>query len=66
MNSPDAKHDQLFTEKVQNLIRDYLDSIQYNVKVIQEFTDGCPFSINLEIVLDLLKTFALNMTTISS
>ena len=57
--SPDDKHDQFFTEKVQNLIRDYLDSIQYNVKV-------APFSINLEIVLDLLKTFALNMTTISS
>jgi hypothetical protein len=31
--SPDDKHDQFFTEKVQNLIRDYLDSIQYNVKV---------------------------------
>ena len=38
--SPDDKHDQFFTEKVQNLIRDYLDSIQYNVKVIHEFTDG--------------------------
>ena len=60
--SPDDKHDQFFTEKVQNLIRDYLDSIQYNVKVIHEFTDG----INLELVLDLLKTFALNMTAISS
>ena len=34
--SPDDKHDQFFTEKVQNLIRDY--SIQYNVKVIHEFT----------------------------
>jgi hypothetical protein len=40
--SPDDKHDQFFTEKVQSLIRDYLDSIQYNVKVIHEFTDGCP------------------------
>ena len=40
--SPDDKHDQFFTVKVQNLIRDYLDSIQYNVKVIHEFTDGCP------------------------
>ena len=37
--SPDDKHDQLFTEKVQTLIRDYLDSIQYNVKVIHEFTN---------------------------
>jgi hypothetical protein len=36
--SPDDKRDQFFTEKVQNLIRDYLDSIQYNVKVIHEFT----------------------------
>ena len=25
--SPDDKHDQFFTEKVQNIIRDYLDSI---------------------------------------
>ena len=49
--SPDDKHDQIFTEKVQNLIRDYLDSILYNMKVIHEFTD----SINLEFVLDLLK-----------
>ena len=40
--SPDDKHDQFFTVKVQNLIRDYLDSIQYNVKVIHELTDGCP------------------------
>jgi hypothetical protein len=38
--SPDDKHDQCFTVKVQNLIRDYLDSIQYNVKIIHEFTDG--------------------------
>ena len=38
--SPDDKHDQFFTVKVQNLIRDYLDSIQYNVKIIHEFTDG--------------------------
>ena len=43
--SPDDKHDQFFTEKVQNLIRDYLDSIQHNVKVIHEFTDGCPRSV---------------------
>ena len=42
MISPDDKHDQFFTAKVQNLIRDYLDSIQYNVKVIHEFTDECP------------------------
>jgi hypothetical protein len=44
--SPDDKHDQFFTEKVQNFIREYLDSIQYNVKVIHEFTDrGMPRSV---------------------
>ncbi|CAC5415730.1 unnamed protein product [Mytilus coruscus] len=40
--SPDEKHDQFFTQKVQTLVKEYLDSIRYDVKVIHEFTDGCP------------------------
>jgi hypothetical protein len=30
--SPDDKHDQFFTVKVQNLTQDYLDSIRYKWK----------------------------------
>ncbi|CAC5391636.1 unnamed protein product [Mytilus coruscus] len=40
--SPDEKHDQFFTQKVQTHVKEYLDSIRYDVKVIHEFTDGCP------------------------
>ncbi|CAC5424453.1 unnamed protein product [Mytilus coruscus] len=40
--SSDEKHDQCFTSKVQSLVKEYLDSISYNVNVFHEFTDGCP------------------------
>ncbi|CAC5405674.1 unnamed protein product [Mytilus coruscus] len=39
--SSDEKHDQCFTSKVQSLVKEYLDSISYNVNVFHEFTDGC-------------------------
>jgi len=40
--SPDDKHDQYFTSTVQSLIKEYLDSISYDINTIHEFTDGCP------------------------
>ncbi|CAG2208954.1 unnamed protein product [Mytilus edulis] len=40
--SSDEKHDQCFTSKVQSLVKEYLDSISYNVNVFHEFTDDCP------------------------
>lgn len=39
--SPDLKHDHHFTHNVQSLICEYLHSIQYDVKTVHEYTDGC-------------------------
>ena len=39
--SPDLQHDHNFTKCVQQQIKQYLDSISYDVNVMHEFTDGC-------------------------
>jgi hypothetical protein len=39
--SPDSQHDHNFTKCVQQQIKQYLDSISYDVDVMHEFTDGC-------------------------
>ena len=39
--SPDETHDQHFTNEVQCQVKEYLDSISYNVTVMHEYTDGC-------------------------
>ena len=39
--SPDGKHDHHFTYYVQQSIIEYLKSINYPIKTVHEFTDGC-------------------------
>ncbi|CAC5414326.1 unnamed protein product [Mytilus coruscus] len=39
--SPDQKHDHHYTHCVQNLVSEYLKSINCEILVIHEFTDGC-------------------------
>jgi hypothetical protein len=39
--SPDLQHDHNFTKCAQQQIKQYLDSISYDVDVMHEFTDGC-------------------------
>ncbi|MES9904038.1 MAG: hypothetical protein ABW168_15355 [Sedimenticola sp.] len=39
--SPDEKHDNHFTLHAQKLISEYLKSINYSVKTMHEYTDGC-------------------------
>ncbi|CAG2238720.1 unnamed protein product [Mytilus edulis] len=39
--SNDDKHDHHFVHEVQNQIKEYLNSISYNVSTMHEYTDGC-------------------------
>lgn len=39
--SDDEKHDHHFVHYVQGLIKEYLQSLQYHVNTMHEFTDGC-------------------------
>lgn len=39
--SDDQTHDHIFVSMVQQKIKEYLDSINYNVEHMIEFTDGC-------------------------
>ncbi|CAC5378511.1 unnamed protein product [Mytilus coruscus] len=39
--SPDQKHDHHYTHCVQNLVSEYLKSINCEISVMHEFTDGC-------------------------
>ncbi|CAG2255149.1 unnamed protein product [Mytilus edulis] len=39
--SNDDKHDHHFVHEVQNPIKEYLNSISYNVSTMHEYTDGC-------------------------
>jgi hypothetical protein len=39
--APDLQHDHNFTKCAQQQIKQYLDSISYDVDVMHEFTDGC-------------------------